>query len=133
MPSNTCHAGTAPLFSLNAAADYTLDKWPLSRQVQSKHKLPIEGFGGWKQDGKGHSIRQAIFVSRDESLYNSNDPLHECASFQLAIATLVQQRLDEFRLYWNNHRLSSQKKKVHPKGTPSRHVWLAPESVRAFS
>jgi len=66
------------LFSLHAAADFTLDQWPSSRQVQSKHNTPIEGFWRWKRDGEGHSIRQAIFVGRDEGLYNSNNPLHEC-------------------------------------------------------
>ncbi|KAG1879844.1 hypothetical protein F4604DRAFT_1497415, partial [Suillus subluteus] len=102
--------------------DYTLDKWPSSKQVQSKHNTPIEGFWHWKWDGKGHSICQAIFVGQDEGLYNSNNPLHECLW-----PPLIQQCLDEFQLYWNNHHLSSQKKKVLPTGTSPQHIWLAPE------
>ncbi|OAX31333.1 hypothetical protein K503DRAFT_787898, partial [Rhizopogon vinicolor AM-OR11-026] len=99
---------------LHAAADYTLDQWPSSRQVQSKHNTPIKGFWHWKWDGEGHSIRQAIFVGRDEGLYNSNNPLHDIhwQVLNWLWSPLVQQHLDEFRLYWNNHRLSSQKKKV---------------------
>ncbi|KAG1830987.1 hypothetical protein DFJ58DRAFT_614069, partial [Suillus subalutaceus] len=49
---------------LHAAPEFTLDQWPASRQVQSKHNTPIEGFWRWKRDGEGHSIRQAIFVGR---------------------------------------------------------------------
>lgn len=44
---------------------------------------------------------------------------------------LAQERLDEFREYWNNHKLSKQKKKTLPTGTSPRHMWLAPKSVRA--
>jgi len=44
---------------------------------------------------------------------------------------LVQIRLDEFREYWNNHRLSYQKKKTLPSGTSPRHMWEVPEEVVA--
>ncbi|KAG2336727.1 hypothetical protein BDR05DRAFT_1005611 [Suillus weaverae] len=70
---------------LHAAPEFTLDQWPASKQVQSKHNTPIEGFWRWKRDGEGHSMRQTIFVGRDAGLFNSNNPLH--ASFQLAMAT----------------------------------------------
>lgn len=69
---------TSVFISLHAAPEFTLDHWPASRQVQSKHNTPIEGFWRWKQDGEGHSIRQAIFVGRDAGLFNSNNPLHVC-------------------------------------------------------
>jgi hypothetical protein len=44
---------------------------------------------------------------------------------------LVQERLDIYRDYWNNHRLSSQKKKVLPTGTSPRQMWLSPGTTRA--
>ncbi|KAG2345670.1 hypothetical protein BDR05DRAFT_946703 [Suillus weaverae] len=42
------------------------------------------------------------------------------------------QHLDQFQLYWNNHHLSLQKKKVLPTRISTHHIWLAPDSVRAL-
>ncbi|KAH7929145.1 hypothetical protein BV22DRAFT_1029764 [Leucogyrophana mollusca] len=115
---------------LDAAPEYTLDKWPAAVQVQSKHNTPIEGFWRWKRAGEGHSIREAIFIGKDNGLFNPNSPLHVNV-FNWLWPPLVQERLDEFREYWNNHRLSTQKKKLLPTGTSPRQLWLAPESARA--
>jgi hypothetical protein len=46
---------------------------------------------------------------------------------------LVQEQLDKFREYWNNHQISKQKHKTLPTGTSPRHMWLVPESVCATS
>ena len=46
---------------------------------------------------------------------------------------LVQEWLDEFREYWNNHHISSQKHKTLPSGTSPRQMWLVPEAVCATS
>lgn len=43
---------------------------------------------------------------------------------------LLQTRLDEFREYWNNHTLRSQKDKDLPSGTSPLHMWTCPTSVR---
>ena len=46
---------------------------------------------------------------------------------------LVQEWLDEFREYWNNHHISSQKHKTLPSGTSPCQMWLVPEAVCATS
>ncbi|KAH7904526.1 hypothetical protein BJ138DRAFT_1119331 [Hygrophoropsis aurantiaca] len=115
---------------LNAAPEFTIERWPAAIQVQSKHNTPIEGFWRWKRAGEGHSIKSAIFIGKDAGLFNPNNHMH-VQVFRWLWPPLVQERLDEFREYWNNHRLSPQKHKLLPSGTSPRQMWLAPESVRA--
>ena len=43
---------------------------------------------------------------------------------------LVQERLDEYRQYWNNHTVRRQKKKDLPSGTSPTHIWTCPTNVR---
>jgi len=117
---------------LEAAPEFTLDLWPPAVQVESKHNTPSEGFWRWKQQGEGHSIREAIFVGKSEGLFNPNNQLH-IKTFNWLWPPLVQHRLDEFREYWNNHRISTQKHKTLPTGTSPRQMWLVPEEVRATS
>lgn len=134
---------------LEAAPEFTVERWPPSVQVQSKHNTPIEGFWRWKRQGEGHSIRESINTGKVEGLFNQNNDLHvyvfptrwfllnpdtqHSKIFNWLWPPLVQERLDEFREYWNNHRISKQKHKALPTGTSPRHMWLAPESVCATS
>lgn len=115
--------------------------------VQSKKNTPIEGFWRWKRAGEGHSIREAILVGKNDGLFNPANPRHMYVYLSLEAPDtntpyysdifnwlwppLVQERLDDFREYWNNHKLSKQKKKTLPTGTSPRHMWLTPTSVRA--
>ncbi|KAL0953005.1 hypothetical protein HGRIS_007210 [Hohenbuehelia grisea] len=115
---------------LEAAPDYTEQEWPTTVQVQSKHNTPIEGFWRWKRNGEGHSIKQAIVIGRENGLFNPNNPLH-LSLFNWLWPPLVRERLEEFRTYWNNHKLSKQKKKLLPSGTSPRQMWEVPDSVRA--
>jgi hypothetical protein len=43
---------------------------------------------------------------------------------------LIQERLDLFREYWNNHRLSHSPNKVLPSGYSPQHMFLVPQAVR---
>jgi hypothetical protein len=61
---------------LEAAPEFTIEQWPASVQVQSKHNTPIEGFWRWKRQGEGHSIRESISVGNTEGLFNPNNKLH---------------------------------------------------------
>lgn len=61
---------TQKIYRSEAAPEFTFDEWPPSVQVQSKKNTPIEGFWRWKRNGEGHSIKQAIFIGRDNGLFN---------------------------------------------------------------
>lgn len=133
--------------SLDAAPEFSLEEWPQFIQVQSKKNTPIEGFWRWKRNGEGHSVREALLVGKAEGIFNPSDDLHvyvaafsvesivsscPCSQvFNWLWPPLVQERLDLFREYWNNHMVRHQKKKLLPSGTSPRQLWVAPQSARA--
>ena len=43
---------------------------------------------------------------------------------------LVQQRLDDFRAYWNHHKLTGNKHKANPYGSSPKNMLINPQSVR---
>ncbi|KZP10031.1 hypothetical protein FIBSPDRAFT_687622, partial [Athelia psychrophila] len=106
--------------------ELTIEEFPAAVQVQSKHNTPIEGFWRWKRQGEGHSLRDAILVGKAQGIFNPNNELH-INIFNWLWPPLVQARLDIFRQYWNNHRLSTQKKKILPTGTSPLHMWTVPD------
>jgi hypothetical protein len=57
-------------------------------------------------------------------------PLPTSQVFNWLWPSLVQERLDHFRDYWNNHKISKQKEKINPSGTSPRQLWLAPTTAR---
>jgi hypothetical protein len=71
----------------------------------------------------------SAYLTKDYTCIN-----HMCRKiFNWLWPPLIQERLDEFHEYWNNHRISSQKHKTLPSGTSPHQMWLAPEAVRATS
>lgn len=61
--------------------------------------------------------------------YYRYDSLIHSDVFNWLWPRLLQDRLDLFREYWNNHYLRPQKDKMLPSGTSPRQIWEAPESV----
>ena len=43
---------------------------------------------------------------------------------------LLQERLNEYREYWNNHTVRRQKEKDLPSGTSPMHIWSCPTHMR---
>jgi hypothetical protein len=62
---------------LEAAPEFSVEEWPPSVQVQSKHNTPIEGFWRWKREGEGFSIREAILTGKNNGLFNPSSDLHK--------------------------------------------------------
>ncbi|KAF9502150.1 hypothetical protein BDN71DRAFT_1343800, partial [Pleurotus eryngii] len=98
------------------APKFSEDKWPSTVQVQSKHNTPIESFWSWQRKGEGFNIKQAILLGKATGLFNPGHQLH-IDLFNWIWPPLVQEQLDIFREYWNNHRISKQKNKLLPSGT----------------
>ncbi|KIO19849.1 hypothetical protein M407DRAFT_143554, partial [Tulasnella calospora MUT 4182] len=90
---------------------------------------PIEGFWRWKRQGEGHSIKQALTIGSETSIFNPADPLHVEVA-QWIWPPLIQERLDIFQDYWNSHKISPQEKKKLPSGKNPRQLFMIPESGR---
>ncbi|KAI1785490.1 hypothetical protein LXA43DRAFT_1100273 [Ganoderma leucocontextum] len=115
------------LLRRDAAPDIPEDEFKPWIQVQSKHNTPIEGFWLWFRLGEGHNIRDVILSGA--AIFNSNDPLH-VGVFNWLWPPLLQERLDEYREYWNNHTVRRQKAKDLPSGTSPTHIWTCPTHLR---
>ncbi|KAF9490762.1 hypothetical protein BDN71DRAFT_1345120, partial [Pleurotus eryngii] len=99
---------------------------PATIQVQSKRNTPIELFWYWQRRSKGLSVKEVILQGKSNGIFNPNNELH-VQLFNWLWPPLLQAQLDEFVEYWNNHRISMQKKKFLPSGTSPRQMWIAPE------
>ncbi|KAI1794272.1 hypothetical protein LXA43DRAFT_883738, partial [Ganoderma leucocontextum] len=115
------------LLRQDAAPELPEDEFKPWVQVQSKHNTPIEGFWLYLRAGEGHNIRDIILSGA--AIFNSNDPLHVDV-FNWLWPPLVQERLDEYREYWNNHTVRRQKEKDLPSGTSPIHIWTCPTHAR---
>ncbi|KAF4589018.1 hypothetical protein EYR40_010574 [Pleurotus pulmonarius] len=113
-----------------AAPEFAEEQWPATLQVQSKRNTPIESFWRWQRQGEGLSVKEVILKGKSNGIFDPNNELH-VQLFNWLWPPLLQARLDEFVDYWNNHRISTQKKKYLPSGTSPRQMWIAPESTSA--
>ncbi|KII83303.1 hypothetical protein PLICRDRAFT_63270, partial [Plicaturopsis crispa FD-325 SS-3] len=98
-------------------------------QLSSTNNTPIESFWRWKRNGEGHTLKHVILAGTDSGIFCPVDEIH-VQVFNWLWPPLVQERLDEFREYWNNHRLSRSKTKILPTGKSPRHMLTVPKSVR---
>ncbi|KAF8524427.1 hypothetical protein JB92DRAFT_2827021 [Gautieria morchelliformis] len=110
---------------MDAAPEFSLEKWPSGMRLRSVHNTPIESFWWWKRNGEGHSIRHVLSLGCDRGIFHPNDGIH-IDVFNWLWPPLVQDRLDRFRDYWNSHHIPYQKGKLNASGTSPRNALLLP-------
>ncbi|KAI0739762.1 hypothetical protein C8Q80DRAFT_1274789 [Daedaleopsis nitida] len=113
----------------DAAPEFEEDQWPSHTSVRSVHNTPIEAFWHWFREGEGLNLFAVIKGGASQHFVEDND-VH-VKVFNWLWPPLLQEHLDLFREYWNNHRIRTQSDKALPSGTSPRHMVLAPEAVRA--
>ncbi|KAF8513374.1 hypothetical protein JB92DRAFT_2924067, partial [Gautieria morchelliformis] len=113
---------------MDAAPEFSLEKWPSGMRLRSVHNTPIESFWRWKRNGEGHSIRHILSLGCDRGIFHPNDGIH-IDVFNWLWPLLVQDRLDRFRDYWNSHHIPYQKGKLNASGTSPCNALLIPTSV----
>ncbi|KAF8479906.1 hypothetical protein JB92DRAFT_2800660 [Gautieria morchelliformis] len=113
---------------MDAAPQFSLEKWPSGMRLRSVHNMPIESFWRWKRNGEGHSIHHVLSLGCDRGIFHPNDGIHIDA-FNWLWPPLVQDRLDRFRDYWNSHHIPYQKGKPNASRTSPRNTLLVPTSV----
>jgi hypothetical protein len=64
------------LFRMDAAPEFSLEKWPSGMRLPSVHNTPIESFWRWKRNGEGHSIRHVLSLGCDRGIFHPNDEIH---------------------------------------------------------
>lgn len=94
-------------------------------------------------------MKQVLQAGSASGIFLPNDVVHRCvlwltathintnclcsAVFYWLWVPIVQQGLDKYRAYWNNHTISKSKKKKNPSGSCPKNMFLNPSSVSALA
>ncbi|KAK7058137.1 hypothetical protein R3P38DRAFT_3547593 [Favolaschia claudopus] len=99
------------------APDIDPDVYAVYMVLKSVHNTVIEGFWRWLRAKMGLNLKEFITRGKREHIFNPNVPLH-VPLFYWIFVPIIQEQLDEFRTWWNNHRVRFQ----HDKNMPSGHI-----------
>ncbi|KAJ7577390.1 hypothetical protein C8J56DRAFT_798931 [Mycena floridula] len=97
------------------APDVDPDVYPAAVQVKSVHDTIIEGFWHWFRDKSGHNIKEMLLYGKHEHIFDERIDFHTDL-FHWLFPTIVQREVDEFRHWWNEHRVRPQPGKEMPSG-----------------
>ncbi|KAF8217231.1 hypothetical protein K438DRAFT_1748323 [Mycena galopus ATCC 62051] len=113
------------------AADIDKDLYPFHVLIKSIHNTVIEGFWRQLKEKLGLNLKDFLLRGKIEHLFNAHDPWHE-PLFYWIFAPLIQAELDNFKLWWNHHRVRHQHEKILPSGHVPAHALEFPELFGAL-
>jgi hypothetical protein len=125
------------------APELDAEKFPPTLQMKSVHNTPIEGLWHWFLQTFGVNIKDTIRRGYETGNYNPNNLVHVYALqvnsllpcpdkftsnlFYWLWPKILQNQLDQFVEFWNNHKIRSQKEKINMSGATPRHGFTVPE------
>ncbi|KAJ7797903.1 hypothetical protein B0H14DRAFT_3546635 [Mycena olivaceomarginata] len=83
--------------------------------LKSVHNTVIEGFWRWLRGKMGLNLKEFITRGKRDRVFDSNVAFH-VPLFYWIFVPIIQEQLDEFRAWWNNHRVRLQRDKNMPSG-----------------
>ncbi|KAJ7713315.1 hypothetical protein B0H14DRAFT_3099097 [Mycena olivaceomarginata] len=83
--------------------------------LKSVHNTAIEGFWCWLRGKMGLKLKEFITCGKQDHVFDSNVAFH-VPLFHWIFVPIIQEQLDEFRAWWNNHRVCLQRDKNMPSG-----------------
>ncbi|KAF9069298.1 hypothetical protein BDP27DRAFT_1383233 [Rhodocollybia butyracea] len=89
--------------------------YPPAVQMKSVHHTTIEGFWKWLLEKKGLNIKDHILRGKTEHIFSDIASFH-IDLFHWIFPPLVQEALDEFGFWWNEHCVRRQPEKIMPSG-----------------
>ncbi|KAF8814344.1 hypothetical protein BYT27DRAFT_7082446, partial [Phlegmacium glaucopus] len=98
---------------------------PPMLQMRSVHNTPIEGLWHWFLQTFGVNIKDTIRGGFQAGIYNPNNVVHLQLFYWLWLK-ILQNQLNKFVEYWNNHRIHSQPDKSNMSGSTPRHGFTVP-------
>ncbi|TFK61062.1 hypothetical protein BDN72DRAFT_778676 [Pluteus cervinus] len=87
--------------------------------VTSTKNTMIESFWHWLREKLGLSLKDCILKGKDAHIFQPQIALHRDLTvtfFYWVFVPLVQSSLDDFKTYWNQHRIRYQADKILPSG-----------------
>lgn len=125
------------------APELDAEKFPPTLQMKSVHNTPIEGLWHWFLQTFGVNIKETIRGGYESGHYNPNNAVHVYAPQATALLLcpdnftsnlfywlwpkILQNQLDQFVEFWNNHKIRTQKEKINMSGATPRHGFTVPE------
>ncbi|KAJ7092528.1 hypothetical protein C8R43DRAFT_1049877 [Mycena crocata] len=97
------------------APDIDLDIYPAHAGIKSVHNTIIEAFWRWLRVKLGINLFDHVIRGKTERIFDPNVAFHRDL-FNWIFPPLIQGELDEFRVYWNQHRIRAQPNKTMPSG-----------------
>ncbi|KAJ7071774.1 hypothetical protein B0H15DRAFT_793339 [Mycena belliarum] len=97
--------------------------------IPSTQNTPIESFWRWQRNGEGKSIRFVLEDGSASGIFLPSDDIHK-QTFYWIWVPFIQDRLDLFRDYWNNHRIRNTKDKKNVSGSSPKNMFLNPQLGR---
>ncbi|KAF7371801.1 hypothetical protein MVEN_00036800 [Mycena venus] len=97
------------------APDIDPEIYPVCRLIKSVHITVIESFWCWLKENMGLNLKSTILIGKEERIFSPNVEFY-LPLFYWIFIPLLQAQLDAFRIYWNHHRVRSQKDKNMPSG-----------------
>ncbi|KAJ7210180.1 hypothetical protein GGX14DRAFT_363716, partial [Mycena pura] len=113
------------------APDIDPNLYPFHVLIKSIHNTVIEGFWRHFKEKLGLNLKDFLLRGKTEHLFNTHNPLYE-PLFYWIFAPLIQQELDDFVNWWNNHRVRHQHEKIMPSGHVPSHAMEYPELFGAL-
>ncbi|KAK7018226.1 hypothetical protein R3P38DRAFT_2981844 [Favolaschia claudopus] len=102
-------------FRTTFAPDIDPEVYPVCRLIKSVHNTIIEAFWRWLKDKLGRNLKEFILIGKRERIFSPDIDFHVSLFYWIFIP-LLQAKLDEFRLWWNHHRVRVQIEKNMPSG-----------------
>ncbi|KAJ7126924.1 hypothetical protein C8R44DRAFT_667777 [Mycena epipterygia] len=110
------------------APEFTPPEYPHGVKQSSTNNTPIESFWRWLRNGDGHSTKITLQEGAASGFFLPHDDIHRQTFYWLWVP-LIQEGLDAFREYWNNHRLQKSKGKLNGSGSSPLNLLINPTSV----
>ncbi|KAJ7064243.1 hypothetical protein C8F01DRAFT_1250495 [Mycena amicta] len=105
--------------------------YPFYVMIKSIHNTITEGFWRHLKEKLGLNLKDYLLRGKTEHSFNPHNPLHE-PLFYWIFTPIMQQELNEFADWWNNHRVRHQHEKVMPLGRVPSHAMDYPELFGAL-
>ncbi|KAJ2922646.1 hypothetical protein H1R20_g14435, partial [Candolleomyces eurysporus] len=127
MRARTFNGGNVIRTCITRAEDIT-GRQDLTRskvQVKSVHNTPIEGLWHWLSETCGLNMKDTIISGQTLGIYHSESPVHKHL-FLWLWPKIVQNIINGFVQYWNNHIIRTQRAKENMSGSTPTHGFICP-------
>ncbi|KAK6968878.1 hypothetical protein R3P38DRAFT_3508545 [Favolaschia claudopus] len=109
------------------APDIDPEVYAICRLIKSVHNTIIEAFWRWLKEKLGRNLKEFILIGKTERIFSADIDFHVSLFYWIFIP-LLQAKLDEFRLWWNHHRVRVQQEKNMPSGHVPADAFAHPEN-----